>query len=81
MWERKNNEKNMWPNESKWRVRIRTNRELMDLYREADIISEIRKERVRWLERVERMLEERTVKKVFKNIPGGKHSVGKPRSK
>jgi hypothetical protein len=28
-----------------------------------------------------RMSEERNVKKVFKNIPGGKRSVGKPRKR
>jgi hypothetical protein len=41
----------------------------MDLYRETHITSEIIKERLRWLGHVERMPEERTVKKVFKNIP------------
>jgi vacuolar-type H+-ATPase subunit E/Vma4 len=39
----------------------------MYLYREPDIISETRKGRLRWLRHVERMSEERTVKKVFKN--------------
>jgi hypothetical protein len=29
--------------------RVRTNQELVDLYREPDIISEIRKGRLRWL--------------------------------
>lgn len=60
---------------------IRTNQELMDLYREQDIITEIRKEILRWLGHVERKPEERTVKKVFKNIPEGKWSVGKPRKR
>jgi len=45
----------------------------MDLYTEPDTtISEIIKGRLRWLEHVERMSEERTVKKVFKNILEGK---------
>jgi hypothetical protein len=55
--------------------RIRTNKELMDLYREPDIISEIRKGRLQWLQNVERMPEERTMKKVFKNIPEEKHPL------
>jgi hypothetical protein len=51
---------------------------LKKLYRESDIISEIGKGRLRRLGCVERMSEERTVKKVFKNTPEGKRSVGKP---
>jgi hypothetical protein len=51
----------------------------MDLYREPNITSEIRKGRLRWLGHVERVIEERTVKKVFKNIPEKKSSVVKPR--
>jgi hypothetical protein len=42
------------------------------LYTEPNIISEIRKGRLKWLGHVERMPEERTVKKVFKNILEGK---------
>jgi hypothetical protein len=42
------------------------------LYGEADIFSEIRNGRVRRLGHVERMTEETTVTKVFKNIPEGK---------
>jgi hypothetical protein len=53
----------------------------MDLYRESDTILDIRKGLLRWLGLVERMPEERTVKKVFKNIPEGKMSVGKPRKR
>ena len=44
-----------------------------------EVISEIRKGRIRWVEHVERIPKERTVKKVFKNIPEGKRSVGKLR--
>jgi hypothetical protein len=51
----------------------------MDLYIEPDIISEIRKGRLRWLGHVERMPEERTVKKEFKNIPEGKRTIGNSR--
>ena len=51
------------------------------MYRESDIISEIWKGKVWWVGHVEKMSEERTVKKVFKNIPEGKRSVGKPRKR
>ena len=51
---------------------FRTNKELTYWYREADIISEIIKGRLRWLGRLERMPEVATVKEVFKNIPEGK---------
>jgi len=59
--------------------RIRTDKELADLYREPDIISGNRKGRLRCLGHEERMPEERSVKKVFKTIPDGKTSVGNPR--
>jgi len=49
-----------------------------DLYRELDIISEIRKGRIPWLGHVERMPEERNAKKVSKNTPEGKRSIGNP---
>jgi hypothetical protein len=45
--------------------KIRTNQELMALYREPDIISGIIKGRLRWLGQVERMPEVRTTNKVF----------------
>jgi hypothetical protein len=61
--------------------RIRTYQELMHLYREPDIDSEFRKERLGWLGHVERMPEERTVKKVFKNIPERNRSLRKPRKR
>ena len=41
-------EKYIWPCERKWRMDDRENQELMDRYREPDIISEIRKRRLRW---------------------------------
>ena len=50
---------------------------MIDLQREPDIVSEIRKARLGWLGHVERMPEERTVKKMFRSIPEGKRSVSK----
>jgi hypothetical protein len=48
---------------------------------EPGIISEIRKGVLRWFGQVERMPEERTVKKMFKNTTERKRSVGKPRKR
>jgi hypothetical protein len=53
----------------------------MKLYREADIISEIRKGRLLWLRHVEIMPEDRTAKEVFKNIPEGKKGQWKAKNK
>ena len=61
--------------------RISTKQQLMNLYRKPDIISEIIKGRLTWLVYVEKMIEERTVKEVFKNTPDTKRSVGNPRNK
>ena len=47
-------------------------KELMNLFRETDNVCQIRKGRLRSLGQVERRPEERTVKKVFENIPEGK---------
>jgi hypothetical protein len=51
------------------------------MYRETRVTSEIRKRNLLWLGHVERRPEERSVKKVFKNIPEGKRFVGKPRKR
>jgi hypothetical protein len=61
--------------------RIRSNQELMDLYREKDTISEIRKGKLLLLKTRGKNARRRTAKKVFKNIPEGKGSFEKPRMK
>jgi hypothetical protein len=53
----------------------------MHTYRETGVTSEIGKRSFMWLERVEKRPEERSVKKVFKNIPKGKRFVGKPKKR
>ena len=72
--------KNICPVKENYVWRIRINQDLIDLQREQDIVSEIRKPRLRWLGHVERMSEERTVKKVFQSIPEGKRSIAKTRN-
>jgi hypothetical protein len=59
--------------------RIRTNKELMALYQELDIVAEIKKARLRWLGHVERMSEDRVIKKLYKSKPEGRRSVGRPK--
>jgi DNA-binding PadR family transcriptional regulator len=54
---------------------------MINLYREIDIISAIKKLRLRFLEHVEVMSEEGTVKKVFENTLKGKRSVERPRKR
>jgi hypothetical protein len=58
--------------------RICTNQQMNDLYKELDIISEIGKGRLQWSGHMERMPEERNAKKVSKNTPEGKRSIGNP---
>jgi hypothetical protein len=58
--------------------RIRTNKELMALYQELDIDAEIKKARLRWFGHVERMSEDRVIKKLYMSKPEGR-SVGRPK--
>ena len=59
--------------------RSRTNEEVRQLYGELDIVTEIRKGRLRWLGHVERMSEERVVKRLYQNTPEGSWGAGRPR--
>ena len=43
------------------------------------MVTEIKKGRSRWLGHVERMSEERVVKRLYQNTPEGGRSVGRPR--
>ena len=58
--------------------RSRTNEEVRQLYGELDMVTEIKKGRFRWLGHVERMSEERVVKRLYQNTPEGSRSVGRP---
>jgi len=57
----------------------RTNAEVRQLYGELDIVTEIKKGRLRWLGHVERMSEERVVKRLYQNTPEESKNVGRPR--
>jgi hypothetical protein len=56
-WERKVLRKIYGPVSDNGIWRIRTNKELMALYQELDIVAEIKKARLRWLGHVEMMTE------------------------
>jgi hypothetical protein len=59
--------------------RIRTNGEIQQLYQKPDIVVEIKRARMRWAGHVQRMPEERVVKKSFTGQPGGSRRKGRPR--
>jgi hypothetical protein len=51
----------------------------MALYQELDTVAEIKKARLRWLGHVERMSEDRVIKKLYTSKPEGRRSVGRPK--
>jgi len=57
----------------------RTHEEVRQLYGEFGIVTEIIKGRLRWLGHVERMSEERVVKRLYQNTAEGSRGVGRPR--
>jgi hypothetical protein len=61
--------------------RIRTNTELMELYEDLDIVTEVKRMRLRWLGHMERMSDDRSTKKLYSNKPEGLKLVGKPRKR
>jgi hypothetical protein len=59
--------------------RIRTNKELQDQYKSADIVISIKVRRLEWAGHVVRMDDERMVKRVFLGNPGRRRKPGRPR--
>jgi hypothetical protein len=78
-WERKVLRKIYGPVYDNGIWRIRTNKELLSLYQELNIVAEIKKARLRWLGHVERMSEDKIIKKLYMNKPEGRTSVGRPK--
>ena len=70
IWERKVVKKIFGPTCVAGYWRSRTNEEVRQSYGELDIVTEIKKGRLRWLRHVERMSEERVVKRLYQNTPG-----------
>ena len=65
--------------EDGWRARY--NDELYELYKEADLETHIRCQRLRWLGHIIRMENTRKVKIVFNNNPEGARLRGRPRTR
>ncbi|XP_063362695.1 uncharacterized protein LOC134651523 [Cydia amplana] len=59
--------------------RRRKNRELEELVAMPNIIGEIKATRLRWLSHLERMGEDRAVRRAYVGRPGGKRPSGRPR--
>ena len=59
--------------------RVKTDEELRELYKDLDIVADIKKNRFGWLESVERMDQVRTVKKIFESKPAESRRRGNPR--
>jgi hypothetical protein len=59
--------------------KIRTNKELMALYQELDVVAEIKKVRLRWLGHVERMSEDTVIKKLYVSKPEGRRVLAGPK--
>lgn len=66
-------------NQNRWRRRF--NHELMQLYKEPDIVRTTKINRLRWLGHVQRMGESRVPKKLLKTKPEGKRSAGRPKAR
>ena len=79
VWERKILRKIYGPICDNGEWRIRTNLELKTLYKEPDIVTEIKRARLRWIGHLERMSNERSTKKIYSNKPEGCRQVGRPR--
>jgi hypothetical protein len=61
--------------------RPRTNKEIADLYKEPEIVTEIKRNRLRWIGHVERIEDSRSVKKIFKGKPEDRRGTGRPRKR
>ena len=59
--------------------RIKTNQEINDILKGQNIIGFIKKQRLNWLGRVERMAEDNNVKKIKRWKPMSKRPIGRPK--
>ena len=64
-------ERNTW--------RIRTNQELRELYRDPDIVGDIKRKRLEWIGHVLRMERGRTARRILEEKPEGRRKVGRQR--
>jgi hypothetical protein len=61
--------------------RIRTNKELRELYKVLDIVADIKRKRLEWIGHLLRMDHGRDVKKMFESKPEGRRRTGRHRLK
>jgi hypothetical protein len=61
--------------------RIRSNQELRCMYRDLDLVTTIRKSRLKWLGHVHRMSSQRGPKMALEGNSGGKRRRGRPRKR
>ena len=59
--------------------RMRTNEELGELYKDIDVVTDIKKKKLGWIGHAIRMEQVRTVKKISENKPEGSGRRGRPR--
>jgi hypothetical protein len=81
IWERKVLRRIFGPVNDRGIWRVRSNKELVDLYEEIDVATVIKNLRLRWLGHVCRMEEQRDPKKALEGKPGGRRQRGKPYTK
>jgi hypothetical protein len=70
--------KDVWTSDRARIWRIRTNEDLRALYKDLDIVADVKKKRLEWTGHVVRMNQRRTVK-VFGNKLEGSGRIGRPR--
>ena len=78
-WERKLLIRIKWPLVEQGIWRIRTNKELRELYKDLHIVANIKKKRLEWIGHVVRMDQGRTVKKIFESKLEVSRRRGRPR--
>jgi len=59
--------------------RIRPNKEMRELYKDLDMVADIKRKRSEWIGHVVRMDQGRTVKKISESKPEGNRRRGRPR--
>lgn len=78
-WERKILRKVYGPIQERNTWRIRTNQELRELYRDPDIVGDIKRKRLEWIGHVLRMERGRTARRILEEKPEGRRKVGRQR--
>lgn len=79
VWERKILRRIYGPKKEGEQWRIRTNKEIEELYNSQAIVTDIKIKRLNWLGHIQRKSAEEMVKKVFNGRPGGVRKAGRPR--